>query len=75
MKYIENDQVLDNFKPLPLAIFVGKSDPQEHILTINTKTDTIRATNSLKSKMMEDTLKDAPLRWYMSLPKFSITSY
>lgn len=30
-------KVSDNLKPPPLAMFGGKSDPQEHIISINTQ--------------------------------------
>lgn len=72
---IWDNQVPDNFKPPPLATFDGKSDPQEHSITINAKISIIRATDSLKCKLMVGTLKDAATHWYTSLPRFSITSH
>lgn len=33
------------------------------------------APDSLKWKLLSDTYKDTSLRWYMSLPKLSITNY
>lgn len=35
----------------------------------------IRATDSLKCKVMTETLNEAAFRWYVSLPRFSITNY
>lgn len=72
---IWDDKVPNSFKPPLLATFDGKSDPYEHIITINTQMTTIEATNSLKYKLMVDTLKDVVLHWYMSLLRFFITNY
>lgn len=72
---IWNDQVPENFKPLPLASFDGKSDPQEHIITINKQMAIMGASYSLKCKLMVGTFKGGALRWYMSLPRYLIASY
>lgn len=35
----------------------------------------VGASDSLKCKLMAGTFKDVTLRWYMSLPRISITDY
>lgn len=58
---IWNALVPKNFKLTSLADFDGKSDPQEHIIDINTHMDFIGATDSLECKLMPGTLKEATL--------------
>lgn len=64
---IWDDQVPENFKSTPLPSFDGKSDPQEHIISLNNQMSIVGAFNSLKCKLMMGTFKDVALRWYMSL--------
>lgn len=72
---IFGDQVLENFKPPLLPSFDGKSDPHEHIISINNQMAIVSASDSLKCKFMAGTFKDVALRSYMSLPRFSIIDY
>lgn len=72
---IWDDQVPENFKPPWLVSFDGKIDPHEHIVAINNQMAIIGASGSLKCKLMTSTLKEEAMRWYMSLPRFSIVSY
>lgn len=75
MKEIWDYQVPKNFKPSPLARFVGNNDLWKHIITINTQMTIIGVIDALKCKLMADTLKDDALCWYMSLSKLFVTSY
>lgn len=67
--------VPENFKPPHLSTFDGKSDPMEHVTAFNTCMAVVGAPDSLKCKLLADTLSEAALRWYMNLPRFSILSY
>jgi len=67
---IWNALVPENFKPPHLSTFDDMRDPMEHMTSFNTRMVVVGATNSLKCK-----LSDAALRWYISLPRFSIVSY
>lgn len=51
------------------------SDPQEHVAYINTHMTIIGANNFLKCKILYRAFKNSALRWYMNLPRFSVTSY
>ncbi|CAJ2642757.1 uncharacterized protein LOC123899916 [Trifolium pratense] len=64
-----------NLKMPHLPSFDGKSDPLEHLMAVNTQTAIIGADEHLKCKLLSGTFKDAALRWYMNLPKNSITGY
>lgn len=72
---IGGNQVPENFKPLALSSFDGKSGPQEHIISINTQMAIVGASDSLKCKFMVGTFKDVALRGYMSLPRLLIIGY
>lgn len=72
---IWDDQVPENFKPSSLVSFNGKTDPQQHIIAINNQMVIIGAFDSLKCKLMVRNFLEGDLRWYMSLPQFSIISY
>lgn len=72
---IWDTQVPGNFKPHSMDMFDNKSDSQEHIININIQMSIIRAIDSLKFKMIKEMLKEVTLCWYMSLMRFSITSY
>lgn len=50
--------VIENFKPPTMVKFDGKSNPEEHIVAINTKMVTICTSNSLKCKLLSDTSKE-----------------
>lgn len=64
-----------NFNSHSLVMFDDKSDPQEHIITVNTQMTIIWAINSLKCKLIAGRTKEATLIWYMSLPRLYITNY
>ncbi|WJX38753.1 hypothetical protein P8452_26381 [Trifolium repens] len=68
-------QVPPNFKIPQLPSFDGKSDPLEHLMAVGTQTTILGAEEHLKCKLLPSTFKDAALRWYMNLPKNSITGY
>ena len=72
---IWEDQVPENFKPPSLTSYDGKTDPQEHIIAVSNQMAIVAPSDSLKCKLMAGTFKDVALRWYMSLPRLSITSY
>jgi len=72
---IWNAPVPENFKPLHLSSFDGKSDPMEHITTFNTRMAVVGAAGSLKCKLLAGSLVDAALYWYMNLSRFLIVSY
>ncbi|MCI53227.1 hypothetical protein A2U01_0074473, partial [Trifolium medium] len=44
-------------------------------MTVGTQTSIIGAEEHLKCKLLSGTFKDAALRWYMNLPRNSITGY
>ncbi|GAU41233.1 hypothetical protein TSUD_280320, partial [Trifolium subterraneum] len=67
-------QVPANFKIPQLPTFDGKSDPLEHIMAVGTQTAIIGAEDHLRCKLLSSTFKDAALRWYMNLPRHSISS-
>jgi hypothetical protein len=67
--------VLENFKPPLLLTLDDKSDLVEHVTMFNTHMAIIRASESLKSKLMIGILKKAAQQWYMKLPHFSIIGY
>lgn len=69
------DTQVPNHIKLTLAIFDDMSDTKEHIITINIQMVIIRVTDSLNCMLVEETLKETTLRWYMSLLGFSIASY
>lgn len=67
-----------NTKEFQVAVISNlkqKSHPHEHILAINIQMKIIGIHDSLKWKFFSETLKEATLRWYMNLPRFSMTSY
>ncbi|KAK2433879.1 hypothetical protein QL285_019087 [Trifolium repens] len=68
-------QVPPNFKIPQLPSFDGKTDPLEHLMAVGTQTAILGAEEHLKCKLLSSTFKDAALRWYMNLPKNSITGY
>ncbi|GAU44606.1 hypothetical protein TSUD_240980 [Trifolium subterraneum] len=68
-------QVPPNFKIPHLPTFDRKTDPLEHLMAVGTQTSIIGAEEHLKCKLLSCTLKDAALRWYMNLPRNSITGY
>ncbi|WJX88497.1 hypothetical protein P8452_70580 [Trifolium repens] len=68
-------QVPPNFKIPQLPSFDGKSDPLEHLMAVGTQTAILGAEEHLKCKLLSSTFKDAVVRWYMNLPKNSITGY
>ena len=70
-----DDQVPENFKAPSLVSYDGKTDPQEHIIVVNNQMAIVAPSDSLKCKLIAGTFKDVALRWYMSLPRLSITSY
>ncbi|MCH90725.1 gag-pol polyprotein, partial [Trifolium medium] len=47
----------------------------EHLMAVGTQTSIIGAKEHLKCKLLSGTFKDAALRWYMTLPRNSITGY
>lgn len=55
--------------------FNGKTDTREHIIAINNQMSIVGTYDSLKCKLMVGTFKEVALRWYMSLPRFSIINY
>lgn len=55
--------------------FNDKTDLHEHISAINNQMAVVGAYNSLKCKLMVGTFKKVALRWYMSLPRFSIINH
>jgi len=48
--------VPENFKPLHLSSFDGKSDPMEHVTAFNTCMAVVGAPDSLKCKLLAGTL-------------------
>ncbi|XP_039687770.1 uncharacterized protein [Medicago truncatula] len=72
---IWNAPVPDNFKPPHLPTFDGRGDPSEHVTVFNTRMSVYGVADSLKCKLLAGTFADAALRWYMSLPCFSIMGY
>lgn len=64
-----------NFKPYLLAKFDWCNNPYEHVVSINMQMEIIRAFGFLKCKLIYGTFKDASLRWYMGVPRLSVTSY
>lgn len=72
---IWNAPVPENFKPPHLPAFDGKGDSSEHVTVFNTRMSMYGTADSLKCKLLAGTFTDAALRWYMSLPRFSIVSY
>ena len=72
---IWDNQVLENFKLLSLTSFDGKTDPLEHIISINNQMAIIGPSDSLKCKLVVGTFKDMALRWYMSLPRLVVVIY
>lgn len=58
---IWDNQVSEIFKPPSLVSFDGKTNPQEHMISINNQMVVVRASDLL--------------RWYMSLPHHSVVSY
>lgn len=72
---ILEDAVPEKFQAPSFATYDEKTDPHEHIITINNQMAVLGPTESLKCKFMGRTIKDVALRWYMSLPWKSITSY
>ncbi|MCH89551.1 hypothetical protein A2U01_0010450, partial [Trifolium medium] len=68
-------QVPPNFKIPHLPTFDGKTGPLEHLMVVGTQTSIIGAEEHLKCKLLSGTFKDAALRWYMNLPRNSITGY
>jgi len=72
---IWNALVPENFKPPSLSSFDGKSDPMEHITPFNTQMALLGVSESLKCKLLSGTLKEAALKWYMNLPRFSVVGY
>jgi len=72
---IWNALVPENFKPPHLSTFDGRGDPMEHVTAFNTRMVVVGAADSLKCKVLAGTFSDAALRWYISLPRFSIVSY
>ncbi|GAU46884.1 hypothetical protein TSUD_133830 [Trifolium subterraneum] len=63
-----------NFKIPQLPTFEGKTDPLEHLMAVGTQTTIIGTEEHLKCKLLSSTFKDAALRWYMNLPRNSISS-
>lgn len=72
---IWDDHVPENFKPPSLVSFYGKTNSQEHIISINNQITIFGTSHYLNCKLMERTFKGVTLRWYMSLLRFSITCY
>lgn len=70
-----DDAMSENFKSPPFTFFDGKSDPQEHIIFVNSQMAMVGASGSLKCKLMTGTFKDIVLRWYMSLSRSSFIGY
>ncbi|WJX58397.1 hypothetical protein P8452_43858 [Trifolium repens] len=68
-------RVPENFKTPHLPTFDGKTDPSEHLMAVGTQTAIIGAADHLKCKLLSGTLKEAALRWYMNLPRNSITDW
>ncbi|KAK2442661.1 hypothetical protein QL285_013838 [Trifolium repens] len=68
-------RVPENFKTPDLPTFDGKTDPSEHLMAVGTQTAIIGAADHLKCKLLSGTLKEAALRWYMNLPRNSITDW
>lgn len=58
-----------------LAKFDGRSDPCEHVASINTQMTIIGASDSLKRKLLSGTFRDATLQWYMGRLRASIINY
>src|ERR1051325_8062298 len=69
------DVVPENFKPLILAMYDRKYDPQKHIISVNNMMALIGATDSLKCKLTAGTFRESALHWYMGLPRLSVVSY
>ncbi|GAU31520.1 hypothetical protein TSUD_332960 [Trifolium subterraneum] len=69
-----DSQVPANFKIPQLPTFEGKTDPLEHLMAVGTQTAIIGAEEHLRCKLLSSTFKDAALRWYMNLPRNSISS-
>lgn len=63
------------FHPPSLEKFDERTTSYEHVTSINTQTTIIGASDSLKCKLLSDTYVDAAQRWYMGLPRSSITNY
>ncbi|XP_039687900.1 uncharacterized protein [Medicago truncatula] len=72
---IWNAPVPENFKPPHLPTFNGRGDPSEHVTVFNTRMSVYGVADSLKCKLLAGAFADAALRWYMSLPRFSIVGY
>jgi len=72
---IWNAFVPENFKSLSLSSFDGKSRPMEHVTTFNTCMVVVGVADSLKCKLHRGTFRDAALRWYVNLLRFSIVGY
>jgi len=47
----------------------------EQVTTFNNHMVVVGAADSLKCKLLDGTFTNATLRWYISLPRFSIISY
>lgn len=62
-------------KPPYLAKFDERGDPYKYVASINTQMAIIWVFDSLKCKLLSITFKDVVLRWYMGLPRASITNY
>lgn len=58
-----------------LVLFRKEATPLEHVLMIKNQMTIICVDDSLKCKLMMDTLNEAALCWYMGLPKHFVTSY
>lgn len=54
--------------------FYGRRGHHEHIIAYNTHMAIIVAADSLKCKLLAGTLKEAVLRWYMDLLRYTIFS-
>lgn len=67
--------VLENSKIPPLAKFDGHIELYEHVVSINTLMEIIRAPYSLKCKLFFGTFRDVTLRWYMGLLRLFVTNY
>lgn len=72
---IWDDAVQENFRSPSLATYDGKMDHWEHVIAISNQMAVIASSESLKCKLMDGMLKDIVMRWYMSLPRLSVSSY
>lgn len=72
---IRGAPVPETFKHPSLAMFDGRSDPYEHVTSINTLMPIVRVFDSLMYKFLFGTSRDASLQWYMGLLHACITSY